>query len=40
MLCPNVTCSTIKISGNLDTLDNALNVDGIIVLFSIAYGTE
>ena len=36
MLCPDITCGTLKINANLHTLEDALNMDDIIILLSKA----
>ena len=40
MLCLDVICGTLRINVNLDTLNDALNVDNIIFLLSNAYNTK
>ena len=39
MLFPNVACSILKINANLNTLNDALNVDDVIVLLNNGHNT-
>ena len=39
MLCPNVACGILKINANLDTLNDTLNMDDVIVLLDDGHNT-
>ena len=40
MFCPDVACGILKITANLDTFNNTLNADDLIVLLGDTHNTR